>query len=212
MSEEQFLEEIHAPGYKPSWAGDNFDPIFWGVHEEFEKSIGLIQSYRFRPRYAQALAMLRRKSGRFVHNNLPYWEPRLGGWQNFSYVLGPESEWEDPPDLDESMSAYLTVFHIHLTTGFGVVASLAGMTRVGSYAHAKTNLELDTLRRDWEQDWQTREDTLAFPYDLETHAILATSAVLAYEKMREYYGLRFASTHGPLIWGKPDKSVFQYWR
>jgi hypothetical protein len=208
MSED--LEETLAPGHKPSWVREG-DEIWWGVSREFERSIGLSPIYQYRPRYAQALAMLRRASGTHLHNNLPSYNA-IQGWSNYSFVLGKEEDW-DPNDLPseaECMTAYMIQFQIHLITGFGIVAAYSSL-RLGAYAYAKRKSDVTLMQAKWEDPSLRVHGELAFPFEAETNAILATCAVKHYDALRRFIGVKYATTAGPLVWAPINSTVFPKW-
>lgn len=208
MSEEQFVEEVNNPGFKFDWDNDQLQPEWFGIYPALER-LFLPRQWQFRPRYAAALAMLRRRTNTFVHLNLPSMYDKDFGWMSWNVVLGKEEEWKDPPTREEALTAYLIQSQIALLTGFGTPAIFSGTMRQAVYAGVNDKIDLESRRRQWDRLDLGR---VVKPYDLETAALTAAAATLRAEDLRRWLGVGFLTLNGPLAWTRtPDKSVFPHW-
>lgn len=210
----EYIEEQVEPGFVPVWAAGTFDSIWWGILPAYNT-----QHYRkeiqFRPRFAMALAMMRRKQWQFNNLNLPEGYSSEHGWYSMNVVLGKETDWgSEAPSKSEAMTAYAIVAMIQTLTGWGVPLEISALGRLGAYADLeKTGLENEEKK--WDQKgWEVGERIM--PFNIETAAIVAVASMLPFSDLRDYYGFTFSSVGGPLVYnGKPKAntpdSPFPFW-
>lgn len=210
MSDKYIEEEVN-PGYIPGWA-ENLNPMNWALSLEFNKNV-VPKELQFRPRFAMALAMMRRESGTFLNLNLPTMYHEEHGWMSFNVVLGKEETWADPPGKEESMTAYMIVYHLEILAGLRMDATLGSFARLGIYA-GKTVGDLNIAQQQWSgRSWGQRE--IVHPFDVQSAAILAVAGLLPYRDLRALYGFTFLTPGGPLVYNPRTEPLvnfpLRYW-
>jgi len=208
---EEYIEEVVNPGYVPGWV-ENFNPANWGLVPEFNKTVAP-KELHFRPRFAMALAMMRRETGTFLNLNLPTMYHEEHGWMSFNVILGKEEDWVDPPGREESLTAYMITYHIELLAGLRMDATLGSFSRLGLYG-GRSVTDLQIAKNQWElKSWANRE--IVNPYDIHTAAILAVAGLIPYKGLRQLYDFSFLTAGGPLVFNRnnipEDQLVLRHW-
>lgn len=210
-----YPEEAVNPGYEPEWAKGSFDPQWWNILPALNKIL-LREDLWFRPRFAGALAMMRRKQFQFNNLNLPIAYHSEYGWYSSNVTLGHDNEWANPPTKDEAMTAYAIVSLIQHIAGFGTAVEIAGLARLAAYPQADV-IDMQAGVEKWEDPENTwvRGERI-YPYNTEQAAILAVASMTPFHQLRDYYGWSFSTVGGPLVYnGKPKRntadSPFPFW-
>jgi hypothetical protein len=208
-----YPEEAVNPGYEPEWSKGAFDPQWWNVLPALNKIL-LREELWFRPRFAAALAMMRRKQFAFNVLNLPVAYHSEYGWYSTNVTLGHDSEWENPPTKDEAMTAYAIVNLVQHISGFGTAVEISGLARLGAYPDGDVIVLADHGEKWDESSWAKGERI--YPFNTETAAILAVASMTPFHQLRDYYGFSFSSVGGPLVYNdKPKRntadSPFPFW-
>ena len=169
---------------------------------------------QFRPRFAMALAMLRRETKKLTHGNLPVNYSEEAGWYSMNISLGKEEDWERDgiaPGKEESMTAYIITVLIQILSGWGAPSELCAVGRSSAYAQLQDTAQIQEIKEKWAtRKWMMRE--LIVPYDVETAAVFQAAQLVMTSGLRKFYGFGYATIGGPLVYnGNPDPNVFPEW-
>lgn len=199
MSDKYIEEEVN-PGYEVAWE-KNFNPNNWALSLDMNKRI-TPKELNFRPRFAMALAMMRRQTGTFLNLNLPTLYHEEHGWMSFNVVLGKEEEWTDPPGKEESITAYMIMLHLEILAGLRVDASIGSFARLALYGGKHVN-DINIARNQWSlKSWSPRE--IINPYDIHSAALMAVAGLLPFRALRNFLGFGYLTAGGPLVWNPPN--------